>query len=257
MNAIVLAGGPRDVVAQTNPAAPNKAFIKIGGIELVARTLAALRASPFIETIIVVAPLSAHAHPSLALADELRPDGKRIGDSLASGIRGLDPHAHALITPSDLPIISTAAINQYVSQAAALDAEITYGCLERRNHEAAYPQVPHTWARLRDGTFCGCGIITLRPRTYPMLAGVIEKLGAARKNPFALASLFGWDVLLRFALRRLSIADAEARASKILGASVRAVISTYPDIAVNVDRVSDIALAEELVRHQMTYGVSS
>lgn len=247
MNAIVLAGGPRDTVAQTNPSAPNKAFIKIGGIELVARTLGALRASRSIDTIIVVAPASAHAHPSLALADHLRPDGKRISDSLASGIRGLDPDAQTLIAPSDLPIISADAINEYVSQATALNAEITYGCLERRVHEAAYPQVPHTWARLRDGTFCGCGIITLRPRSYPRLARVIERLGAARKNPFALASLFGWDVLLRFAFRRLSIADAEARASQILGASVKAVVSTHPDIAVNVDRVSDIALAEELV----------
>ncbi len=250
MNAIVLAGGPLDAVAKTDPHAPNKAFIKVGGTELVTRTLLALRASPLIHRIIVVAPLSAHAHPALELADELRPDGKRISDSLASGIRSLEPDAQALIAPSDLPILSVAAVNEYVSQAVSLDADITYGCLERRIHEAAYPQVPHTWARLRDGTFCGAGLVTLRPRTYPKLAFVLEKLGAARKNPFALATLFGWDTLLRFALRRLTMVAAEARASQIVGASVRAVISTHPEIAVNVDRVSDIALAEQLVRQE-------
>lgn len=249
MNAIVLAGGPRDAVAETDADAPNKAFIKIGGTELVARTLQAVRASSQIDKIIVVAPASARSHPSLVIADELRPDGRRIGDSLASGISGLDPDTPVLITPSDLPVLSADAVDEFVWLALSLDAELTYGCLEKKIHQAAYPQIPHTWARFRDGTFCGTGIITLRPRCYPLLAGVIERLAAARKNPLALASLFGWDILLRFAVHRLTITQAEARASKILGASVRAVVSTHPEMAVNVDRVSDITLAEDLVRN--------
>ncbi|HEY6485059.1 MAG TPA: hypothetical protein VIX83_01585, partial [Candidatus Cybelea sp.] len=61
-------------------------------------------------------------------------------------------------------------------------------------------------------------------------------------------SLFGWDMLARFAIGRLSIAQAEARASRILGAPVRALVSPYPETGVNVDRVSDVALARELVR---------
>ncbi|MDQ6930703.1 MAG: hypothetical protein M3126_08575, partial [Candidatus Eremiobacteraeota bacterium] len=115
-----------------------------------------------------------------------------------------------------------------------------------------YPQIPHTWARLADGTYCGGGFITLRPRTWPLLARFIERLGAARKNPLQLASLFGWDVLLRYALRRLTVAQAQTRASFILGAPVRAVISTHPEMAVNVDRASDVALAEALVRERET-----
>jgi hypothetical protein len=119
--------------------------------------------------------------------------------------------------------------------------------LEKRVHLAKYPDVPHTWAPLRDGTFCGTGFVTIRPRVWPSLERFIEQLGHARKNPLHLARLFGWDVLLRFAFRRLSIAAAEERASRIIGAKVRAVVSPYPEIGVNVDRVSDIALAERLV----------
>jgi len=81
----------------------------------------------------------------------------------------------------------------------------------------------------------------------PLLERFIEDLGAARKSPLRLASLFGWDMLARFALGRLSVAEAEARATKILGAPVSALISPYPETAVNVDRVSDVALARELV----------
>jgi len=129
---------------------------------------------------------------------------------------------------------------------------LTYAILERRLHESRFPEVPHTWAKLRDGTYCGAGFITLRPRVWPLLSEFIEQLGAARKNPLRLASLFGWDVLLRFAVRRLSVEDAQNRASAILGARVRAVISAYPEMAVNVDRTSDVALAERLIKRAST-----
>ena len=52
---------------------------------------------------------------------------------------------------------------------------------------------------------------------------------------------------MRFALGRLSIAGAERRASEMLGARARAIVSPYAETAVNVDRVADVALAERLV----------
>jgi molybdopterin-guanine dinucleotide biosynthesis protein A len=247
MTAIVLAGGPHDELAALTPGAPNKAFVEIAGVTLVERTLRALRAAPSIGRIIVVAPSQTHAWPALALADEHRADGERIRDSLRSGLAGLPPDDEVLVSTSDLPVLTVESVEDYLARARAANADVTYGCLERRVHMAKYPQVPHTWAPLREGTYCGTGFITMRPRVFPSLERFIERLGQARKNPLKLARLFGFRVLLRFALRRLTIAQAEARASYVLGASVRAVISDYPEIGVNVDRVSDIALAEELV----------
>jgi hypothetical protein len=81
----------------------------------------------------------------------------------------------------------------------------------------------------------------------PALRAVLDDLGAARKSPLRLAALFGWDILLRFALGTLSIAAAEERASAILHAPACAIRCTHPDIAVNVDRVSDVASANGLV----------
>lgn len=246
---VVLAGGPHDELAARTPGAPNKAFVEIGGVPLVDRTLRALRAAPSIGRIIVVAPPSTHGSAALSLADECRPDGERITDSLRSGLRDLPPDDDVLVSTSDLPVLTVESIEDYVVRARAKDADLTYGCLEKRTHLAKFPQVPHTWAPLHDGTYCGTGFITIRPRVLPVLERFIERLGAARKNPLALARLFGARVLLRFAVRRLSVEQAEARASHIIGARVRAVISPYAEIGVNVDRLSDIALAETLVRN--------
>ena len=245
--AVVLAGGPVDAVAAMQPGAANKAFVKVGGMTLVERTLLALRQSAAIDRIIVVAPAVTHNDAALTLANEFRTDGKRIRDSLRSGLAGLPPDDPVLVSTSDLPVMTAPAVDDFIARARTLDPDIGYGCIEARTHRARYPDVPHTWARLRDGTYCGSGLITVKPRVLPSLDRFIESLGAARKNPLRLASLFGWDVLLRFALRRLSIEDAEERAQQLLGAPARAIVSPYPEIAVNVDRVSDIALAEKLV----------
>lgn len=248
MDAVVLAGGPHDELAATTPGAPNKAFVEINGVTLVERTLRALRRSARVDKIVVVAPTDAADSPALSLADEVRPDGVRISDSLRSGIAGFDPNADLLISASDLPVLTPEAVDDFIARAQTADADLTYGCIEQATHMAKFPEAPHTWARLKDGTYCGTGFITMRPRVWPALERVIERLGRARKNPVKLASLFGWRILMRYALRRLTIAHAEARASYVIGAPVRAVVSPYAEIGVNVDRVSDIALAEKLAR---------
>jgi molybdopterin-guanine dinucleotide biosynthesis protein A len=245
MDAVVLAGGPHDELAARTPGAPNKAFVEIRSVTLVERTLRALREAAGIGRIVVVAPPSMRGAAALALADEVRPDGVRIGDSLRSGLAGFVPNADLLVSASDLPVLSAESIDDFISRAKAADADLTYGCIEKATHMAKYPEAPHTWARLRDGTYCGTGLITLRPRVWPALEKVIERLGEARKNPLKLASLFGWRILWRYALGRLTIPQAEARASYVIGAKVRAIVSPYAEIGINVDRVSDIALAEK------------
>lgn len=247
IDAVVLAGGPHDSVAALQAGAPNKAFVDVCGTTLVGRVLAALRESGAIGRSVVVAPPSMHGHPDLALADELRPDGVRITESLRNGLKNFAPHEDALVIASDMPVLTAAAVNDFITRVRALDADIAYGCVEKRIHMRRFPEVPHTWAKMCDGTFCGGGIVGIKPRVLPQLERFIERLGAARKRPFRLASLFGWDMLARYALGRLAIAQAEARAEKILGAPVRALISPFPETAVNVDRVSDVELARRLV----------
>ncbi len=247
MTAVVLAGGPPDEVSALQPGAPNKAFVRVGGQALVERVLRALRAARDVSHIVVVAPLAMHADDALALADDRRPDCRRIGESLRSGLARIPPDELVLVAASDLPVLTAAAIDDFVGRALRLGGEIGYGCVERTVHVAAYPEVPHTWAHLRDGTYCGGGLFTLRPRILPALERFIEQLGAARKKPWRLASIFGLGVLAKYGIGRLSIADAEARARTILGAPVHAVVSPYAQTAVNVDRASDVALAERII----------
>ncbi len=247
-NAIVLAGGPPDEVAALAPGVPNKAFVPIAGVTLVARTIAALRSSERIGRIVAVAPRLPSTIDALTAADEIRDDGPTMAASLRSGLRGFPPDELVLVFASDLPILTRDAIDDFVARAEANDADLTYACVDRRVHEARYANVPHTWARLRDGSFCGGGCVALRPRVLPALDGLLGRLGAARKNPLRLAAIFGPGILLRYAAGRLTIERAEKRGGELVGARVRAAICAFPEIAVNVDRVSDVRLAESFFK---------
>jgi GTP:adenosylcobinamide-phosphate guanylyltransferase len=252
LNAIVLAGGARDEVSAKTAGAANKAFVPIAGRTLVERTLAALRDAPSIGRIIVVAPRVTHGDPALALADERREDGKRISDSLRFGLAGAPPDELVLVAASDLPILTRAALEEFIALALARDADLTYACLGKAAHVARFPDAPHTWAKLREGSYCGGGVVALRPRIMPKLEFLIERLGAARKNPMALASIFGSGTLAKYALGQLSIPAAEKRAGELLGAPVAAAVCTHPEIAFNVDRASDVALAEKYAAETAT-----
>lgn len=247
MNAVVLAGGGPDAVSATGENLPNKAFVRIGGVALVARVIAALRATPGIARIIAVAPPAAHADPALAGADERRPDGARIAASLESGTQGAPPNDLVLIAASDLPVLTPAAIAQFLAEAQRRDLDVAYAIVGQREHLDAYPAVPHTWAKMVEGRFCGGGLVALKPRVLPALRTVLDDLGKARKSPLRLAALFGWDILPRFALGSLTVAAAERRASAILNAPAGAIRCSHPEVAVNVDRASDVALANDLV----------
>ena len=243
LDAIVLAGGGPDAVAALEPGAPNKAFVRVGGVPLVQRTIAGLRASSRIDRIVAVAPPAAAAHPALAGASEVRGDGSRMLESLRSGLQGFTEDALVVVAASDLPALRAEAVDEFVDAVRTRDLDLAYACLERRYHEARYPEFPHTWARMREGQFCGGGLVALRPHVLPRLGSMLDALGAARKSPLRLAGLFGWDTLARFVIGRLRIEDAERRASELLGARVGAIRCTYPEIALNIDRAEDVARA--------------
>jgi molybdopterin-guanine dinucleotide biosynthesis protein A len=248
LTAIVLAGGQRDGVCAGDPNAPNKAFVAINGRSLVARTMDALRSAESIGRIIAVAPHSAHGRPELAQADEVRAGGARMADSLRAGIAGLPAEEQAIVAASDLPVLTAAAVDEFAGLVRERAADVTYACVARAVHEAAFPGVPHTWATMAEGQFCGGGLAALRPLRLASLERFLDRLGSARKNPLQLAAIFGAEVMFRYATGSLSIAACERRASELLGGSAAAAVCSHAEIAFNVDRPGDVALAERYAR---------
>ena len=76
-------------------------------------------------------------------------------------------------------------------------------------------------------------MVLLTPDAVGALLLFIDRLYEGRKNPLALASIFGFDTALKLLAGRVTIDELERRATKLLGVSARAYIS--PDAALGAD----------------------
>jgi hypothetical protein len=69
----------------------------------------------------------------------------------------------------------------------------------------------------------------------------------ARKNIWQQVRLLGIGTLIKFALRRLTVADAERVASRALGCQGRAVITPYPEMGMDVDKPHQLDMARAIL----------
>ena len=68
---------------------------------------------------------------------------------------------------------------------------------------------------------------------------------ALRKSPLRLAGTLGFDLILKLIIKRLSIAELEARFSTLFSISVQAVILANPELSTDVDKPEDLQLARQ------------
>lgn len=235
--AVVLAGGGDDPLARQAGVATK------GEVPFADRTLArwvvdALAEAWSIDAIVSVGGPRRVFEGVETGVRELRrvPAGERLVDSCALGLGAalaLAPERVMLLT-ADLPYLTGGAIDRFVREAP--EADLVYPIVERERMEAAFPGQPRTYATLRDGAFTGGNAVLVRPRVVPGLLPLLHDAYRARKNPLRLASLVGWDVLLRLVARRLTIASAEARIGDLLGGEARVWRDADPALAADVDR---------------------
>jgi molybdopterin-guanine dinucleotide biosynthesis protein A len=248
---VALAGGElEEDFRRAGYRAVNKAYLPVAGEVMLVRVLRALRAARAVTSIRCVTPRDAFAAlPGAAgLCDALVAPGPDAVTSLLAGMAGLGDAERVLVCATDMPLISPAAIDGFAALAERTPCDIGYGFVERRAHEARFSGVRHTWVRLREGTFCGSGVSVLRVGAATAISKTLQAFMAARKSPPRLAALFSPRLVLAALLGRLSIRELERRADELTGLVCRGILCPYPELAVNVDRLSDLRTAEHLLR---------
>jgi len=250
--AVALAGGAleRDFRAAGYDVV-NKAYLPIGDSTMLERVLKALYGSASVGRIRCVTQPDAFRAAfgdASAMGIEIVEPGAGVIDSVLAGLQGLAPDELVLLCATDIPLATPAAIDAFAAKVAAADADVDYGFVSRASHARRYPQIRHTWVRLREGTFCGGGISAVRAGAAPAVADAFRKLVVARKSPFKLAALISPWLIFRLLLGNVSVAEVEGRGGQILGVSVRGIMSDDPELAVNVDCLSDLRAVESIIQ---------
>lgn len=255
-NAVVLAGTRPggDPFAQAM-GVPYKAMVPAGGTALLRRVADTLRHSPSIERIVISGMTEAAMRESGQLAELLADPRIRVtvgaatpASSVVEAIDQADLGWPLLVTTGDHALLTPEMIDYFCGAAAEAREEVVVGMVDGDRVRARYPNVRRTFTRFREGTFKGTNLFALMSpasRRAPELWVQVEQY---RKAPWRMVSFLGPWVLLRFVLRRLTLADLIGRIAAVMQVRIRTVLLPFPEAALDVDSEAHLAVAEEILR---------
>ena len=167
----------------------------------------------------------------------------------ASVLRALETLAEPyplIVTTGDHPLLSAQMIEHFCA-ALPPDADAVVAVASEAVIGAAYPETRRTYYRFAGEGYSGCNLFALRTPAARRLVATWAGLGRHRKRPWRLVSAVGPAALLRFLVGRLSLEAAMDRLSVLAGCRVRAVVLPFAEAAMDVDKPSDLALAETIL----------
>ncbi|HML32666.1 nucleotidyltransferase family protein [Sporomusa sphaeroides] len=249
-DAIILAGGENNEPLVHYTSQPYEAMIDISGKPMVEFVARALAACPQISRIFVAGPPEELAKCSFPEQTVIVAGGRTIMDTISLGMKALEHERLTLVVTADIPLLTPAAIEDFLAQCAGVQADLYYPIVARSDHERRFPGNQRTYARLREGTFTGGNIFLVNPRIVPHCMEVAERIFANRKNPFKLCCQLGWTFVVKFVLGILKLNQVEKRAGEILGIQGAVIRSQYAELGIDVDKPSDL----ELVRNCFSQG---
>lgn len=246
IDAIILAGAPADPGMAPAEGFDSRAMIDLGGKTMLQWVVDALRASPSIGRIVAVGDVRADG------VDLVLAPGADLVSNIKQGIEALDTRDPVLVVSSDIPLLTPKAVEDFLTRAKPLAADMAYPILPRSHCEKRYPGLKRTYLRTADGVFTGGNIMLLRPDFVFEHWDAIARAYQARKHVTQLARMIGLGVLARVMIGQvapwvLPIAALEKAVSRMLGAKMSAVVSAHPEIGEDVDKPSDLAAVRSIL----------
>lgn len=248
-----------------------KCLLPVAGRPMLVRVVEALAASPSVDRLVV----SIDEPEALAGLDrlrELRADGRlAVAGSAASPVASAlaaaaaiaplsaaaqalappqpqpPPHPRpVLITTADNVLLSPALVEWFCAQARTADADLLVALAKAQALLERYPEVRRTFLELRCGAYTGCNLFAVMAEDGWSVVRFWRRVEAERKRPWRLVRAFGLAPLLRYATGRLTLEDALGVASSRTAARIAAVFPPFPEAAIDVDKESDLVLAERI-----------
>lgn len=248
MDVVILAGGELEVerFQGLEPLVPHKAAVPILGRPMVEWVIAAARSCPAVERIRVVSYPELRRPEWELLEAALVPEAGSIAGNLRAGLDALPGAGRVLVLSGDLPLVTREALEDLLARAP--DADVVFPYVERQDVLRAFPDREWIFSVTPEGAFTGSAVGLCRPQA--LLAHwrwVEDLLEARRKKPLELAAMFGFSFLMKLLFCRLRVRDIETKLSHLLQITGRGYRSPYPELAMDVDKFSDIAFVEAVL----------
>ncbi len=246
--AILLAGSrPGRDPLLTGSGVSTKALLPIAGQPMLVHVVAALRASPLVGPITILAQASAElaAEPGLTRFADLHfaDSGQGISASLAAALPEGD--APVLVTTADNVLLTPAMIAAFLTDAEGSDVAVAM--VERRVLLARYPESKRTWLKFRGGWWSGANLFRVRGRRVLPLLDFWGRIERDRKKGLKIVAAFGPWLLIGALLRLFTIQQGVARAGRRFGLKAKVVPMAEGEACIDADKPADIELIERIL----------
>lgn len=250
MDAILTAGGipqPGEPLYPLTQGGP-KAMLDVAGKPMVQWVLDALDDSKQIQHIVLIG-LEPDSGLTCTKPLFFIPNQGGMVDNLIAGVRKLreiNPSVNKLLAvSSDIPAVTSEMVDWLVDEVSAVEGDIYYCVVPRQVMEARYPASKRSFTKLKDVEVCGGDMNAFTAHLADRDPEIWEKLSASRKSVFKQAALIGYDTLVLFVFRRLTVDDAVRRVIRRLGVTGRAVICPYAEVGMDVDKPHQLDMVRQ------------
>ncbi len=247
-DAVVLAGGGKQEPLTEQEGVSNKAFIQLHGKALLAYILEALQRAPSVNRLFVIGP-----DKELA---ELRNEGysftivsERGGmlDNLEAGFENADKNQACLVVTGDIPLLNAEVVENFLALCKPYDYDLYYPVLSRETCLSSFPETERTYVRLREGHLTGGNLGLVKPAWFLENRARLELFISYRKKPLKLLRILPLSFLFKYLFKTLAVNDLESYLSRLLNLKARAVFCDCVEIAVDVDKLSDLVLIKKVL----------
>lgn len=254
LTTLILAGsrsGAADPVAAA-AGVSHKALAPIGGVPMVVRVVETLRAVPRIGHVAVaiersealldlpaLARLAAEGYLSVIPAE---PSPSR---SVLKMLERSD--APLLVTTADNALMTPEMVEYFLSHLPA-GADAVAALARSQTIEATYPGIRRTYLRFSDGAYSGCNLFAFMTPAARRGVAFWRRVEDNRKRPLTMMRQVGWLTALRYAIGRLSLAQALRALGRRAEARLAIVDMPFAEAAIDVDKEADMVIAEAVLR---------
>lgn len=247
---VILAGGSTpDKILDAGEPEKERAFIDIGGRPMLSWVLDAIRKCDVFDEIYCIGNVD-RMRSTFGLGEhEVLQDRNSMLENFMAGLEHFRSHPRVLTTTCDIPFITPEAFKFITGEVDKIDAQVYYPIIDVKEFDKKYPGGKRTTQKLKEGTFTGGNVFVFEPEQVLRNRDKIEAVIRDRKSPAKLVRLFGLPFIVKFALRQLNIKGLEDKATQILGATMRSIITPYPEVGFDVDKPEDLVLAREIMGH--------
>jgi GTP:adenosylcobinamide-phosphate guanylyltransferase len=225
-----------------------KALVPVGGKPMVRWPVEALLSSPRFVEVRVLAQEPERIAGVLSADPKLRVE--KSAATIAATLEQLcfDPAVQwpLFVTTADHVLLDEEMIDEFCDLGELADVAI--GVVERDSLMKRLPNSRRTWIRFRSGAYSGANMFLLSGKKVLPALEMWRSIEQDRKKGWALLWAFGPVNLLAALLRLRTIHQTLDSIGRKIGAKVEAVDLSDPLACVDVDKLSDHGLVEQLLR---------